>query len=68
MIKKENLPIRQQSLGTDILDRTRIHPELYSIAKWMCKSALDNDNSPDVVEKAMSQPEKIKELDLDAFS
>jgi transcriptional accessory protein Tex/SPT6 len=36
-----------------VLDRTRIHPELYAIAKRMCKSALDHDNSPDIVEKAM---------------
>jgi transcription elongation factor SPT6 len=59
MIKEENLSIQQQNQGTDILDRTRIHPELYTVAKRMAKSALDNDDSPDVIEKAMQQPEKL---------
>ena len=34
----------------------------------MARSALDNDDSKDVVAKAMSQPEKLKDLDLDLFS
>jgi len=50
MIKAENLT---HSKTFDILDRTRIHPELYSVAKWMCKSALDNSDAVDIVEKAM---------------
>ena len=68
MIKRDSLPYVKQNAQIDILDSTRIHPELYLVAKRMAKSALDNSEDPDVVEKAMAQPDKIRDLDLDQFS
>ena len=34
----------------------------------MCWSAFDNDDSPDIVEKAMKNPTKLADLDLDQFA
>jgi len=59
IIKEENLNQKQRKIGGDILDWTRIHPELYKVAMRMCKSALDGDDSVDIVDKVMKNPSKL---------
>ena len=54
IINRENLSVTAVSNGNfDILDSTRIHPDLYEVAKKMALSALDNEKSDNVVERAM---------------
>lgn len=60
----------------DILDSTRIHPELYNLARKMAADALDMDeedideNAPSSVVKRLMEegPEKLDELALDEFA
>ena len=55
---------------SDPLDRTRIHPEHYDLAKKIAASALENarDDDESNVEKAMNQPALVKEVDLDNYA
>ena len=54
---------------TRALDCSRIHPEFYSIATKMAKSALDGDLEGDEAIKAiLSDPSKLRQLDLEQFS
>ena len=54
MIKEHHLENLQLSADHDVLDSTRIHPELYSVALRMAKSALDIEEGEDIVKKAMN--------------
>ena len=53
----------QQTSKKDLLDKTRIHPENYAIAKKIAKDALDfesipggSDSSEKVIEKILKNP------------
>ncbi|EDV22209.1 uncharacterized protein TRIADDRAFT_59208 [Trichoplax adhaerens] len=58
----------------EILDTTRIHPEAYDWARKMAIDALDYDESAEEINQAtvvhdiIDQPDKLKDLDLDAFA
>ena len=63
--------------GTDtyieILDSSRVHPEAYEWARKMAVDALeydeDNETNPaQALEEIIENPEKLKDLDLDAFA
>jgi hypothetical protein len=55
--------------GHRALDATRIHPEFYSIATKMARSALDEDQeSEDAIATILREPSKLRQLDLDQFS
>jgi len=52
-----------------VLDATRIHPEFYSVATKMARSALDDDHDgADAVAAIMRDPSKLRQLDLEQFS
>lgn len=52
-----------------VLDGTRIHPEFYSVATKMAKSALDdNQDGGDAVAAILRDPSKLRQLDLEQFS
>ena len=57
----------------EVLDSTRIHPEAYDWARKMAVDALDCDdedsNKPaEALEEILDCPEKLNELDLEAFA
>ncbi|KAL0479204.1 hypothetical protein AKO1_008042 [Acrasis kona] len=68
--------IRAASMGgrdvtLDVLDNTRIHPESYTYAVDMAVDALDGVRDSQThlyVEKAMKDPTKLDDLDLDAHA
>jgi transcription elongation factor SPT6 len=63
--------------GTDtyieVLDSTRVHPEAYEWARKMAVDALEYDDQGDsnpagALEEILENPDKLKDLDLDAFA
>ncbi|GFR31977.1 transcription elongation factor SPT6 [Trichonephila clavata] len=58
----------------EVLDGSRVHPEVYEWARKMAVDALEyDDTSEDVnpagaLEEILENPEKLKDLDLDAFA
>ena len=56
----------------EILDGTRVHPETYEWARKMAVDALEYDdeeaNPAGALEEIIAAPEKLKDLDLDAFA
>ncbi|CAJ0962765.1 unnamed protein product, partial [Mesorhabditis belari] len=55
----------------EILDGSRIHPETYEWARKMAVDALEFDDSGDptaALEEILVTPEKLRDLDLDAFA
>ncbi len=61
--------------GTDayveVLDGSRVHPETYEWARKMAVDALEVDDSADptaALEEILESPERLKDLDLDAFA
>jgi len=53
------------------LDGSRVHPETYEWARKMAVDALELDDAVDqtvALEEILKAPEKLKELDLDAFA
>ena len=56
----------------EILDGSRIHPEAYDWAKKMAVDALEMDedegNPANALEEILQVPEKLSELDLEAFA
>ena len=53
------------------LDSTRVHPEAYEWAKKMAIDALELDENTtqrEAIQKIMENPERLKDLDLDAFA
>jgi len=54
-----------------VLDGSRVHPETYEWARKMAVDALELDDAVDqtvALEEILKAPEKLKELDLDAFA
>jgi len=55
--------------GLRALDATRIHPEFYSVATKMAKSALEEDvEGNEAVTQILRDPSKLRQLDLEQFS
>ena len=55
----------------EVLDSTRIHPEAYDWARKMAVDALDcdeEDKPAEALEEILDDPEKLNELDLEAFA
>ncbi len=58
----------------EVLDGSRVHPETYEWARKMAVDALEYDdtavdaNPAGALEEILESPEKLKELDLDAFA
>ncbi|XP_065663621.1 transcription elongation factor SPT6 isoform X2 [Hydra vulgaris] len=58
----------------EVLDGTRIHPETYDWPRKMAIDALEYDdgmeesNPSSAVEEILEQPDRLKDLDLDAFA
>ncbi|XP_057294879.1 transcription elongation factor SPT6-like [Hydractinia symbiolongicarpus] len=58
----------------EVLDGTRIHPETYDWPRKMAIDALeydegmDENNPSSAVEEILEQPDRLKDLDLDAFA
>lgn len=58
----------------EVLDSTRIHPETYEWARKMAVDALEYDesaedaNPAEALEEILDNPDKLKDLDLDAFA
>lgn len=55
------------------LDASRVHPESYEVARKMAADALELDeseanNTSQAVEEVLSDPTRLKVLDLDAFA
>ncbi|XP_014483387.1 PREDICTED: transcription elongation factor SPT6 isoform X1 [Dinoponera quadriceps] len=56
----------------EVLDGTRVHPETYEWARKMAVDALEYDdedaNPAGALEEILESPERLKDLDLDAFA
>ncbi|XP_052133580.1 transcription elongation factor SPT6 [Frankliniella occidentalis] len=56
----------------EVLDGSRVHPEAYEWARKMAVDALEYDdedaNPAGVLEEILESPERLKDLDLDAFA
>ena len=56
----------------EVLDGSRVHPETYEWARKMAVDALEYDdedaNPAGALEEILESPEKLKDLDLDAFA
>ena len=60
---------KQERNGLRALDSTRIHPEFYSVATKMARSALDEDQEgSDAIISILRDPSKLRQLDLEQFS
>ncbi|XP_065055474.1 transcription elongation factor SPT6-like isoform X4 [Rhopilema esculentum] len=70
------IKIDTSSIGDnmEVLDSTRIHPETYDWARKMAVDALEYDDGMEeaqpsaAVEEILEQPDRLKDLDLDAFA
>ena len=75
-IKIDICEIRDKGTDSYIedLDGSRVHPETYDWAKKMAVDALEYDDttedfdSTEAVQRILHNPEKLRELDLDAFA
>ncbi|OQR71125.1 transcription elongation factor SPT6 [Tropilaelaps mercedesae] len=63
------------STYVEVLDGSRVHPEMYEWARKMATDALDYDdndeatlNPAEALEEILDNPDKLKDLDLDAFA
>ena len=58
----------------EVLDGSRVHPETYEWARKMAIDALEYDETADdanpasALEEILENPDKLRELDLDAFA
>ncbi|KAK6047978.1 S1 RNA binding domain protein, partial [Cooperia oncophora] len=55
----------------EVLDGSRVHPETYEWARKMAVDALEVDDSADpttALEEILQAPDRLKDLDLDAFA
>jgi Transcriptional accessory protein len=59
----------------EVLDGSRVHPETYEWARKMAVDALEDTEDPvedtnpaGALEEILKEPDKLKELDLDAFA
>lgn len=73
-IDVEDISERQTDSYIEELDGSRVHPETYEWAKKMAVDALEYDDteedfdSREAVQKIIRNPEKLRDLDLDAFA
>lgn len=72
-IKIDTSALGDSETYIEVLDSTRIHPEAYDWARKMAVDALDCDdedlNKPaEALEEILDCPEKLNELDLEAFA
>ncbi|KAA0186889.1 hypothetical protein HAZT_HAZT009216 [Hyalella azteca] len=72
-IKIDTAAVGSSDTYIEVLDSTRIHPEAYDWARKMAVDALDCDdedlNKPaEALEEILDCPEKLSELDLEAFA
>lgn len=73
-----SLPLFCLAFSTDsyieVLDGSRVHPETYEWARKMAVDALEYDESAEdanpagALEEILENPERLKDLDLDAFA
>ena len=58
----------------EVLDGSRVHPETYEWARKMAVDALEYDDSAEdanpagALEEILENPERLRDLDLDAFA
>ena len=58
----------------EVLDGSRVHPETYEWARKMAVDALEYDDTAEdanpagALEEILENPERLKDLDLDAFA
>ncbi|KAK0074908.1 hypothetical protein PV325_007644, partial [Microctonus aethiopoides] len=52
----------------EMLDGSRVHPETYEWAKKMAMDALEIDDPIEAMKEIFKTPDRLKELDLDAFA
>jgi len=56
----------------EVLDGSRVHPETYEWARKMAVDALEYDdeetNPAQALDEILESPERLKDLDLDAFA
>lgn len=73
MLIHSNLP-RSTDSYIEVLDGSRVHPETYEWARKMAVDALEYDESAEdanpagALEEILENPERLKDLDLDAFA
>jgi transcription elongation factor SPT6 len=63
--------VEDSEVYIEVLDGSRVHPESYEVARKMAADALEVDesyNSVSAVEEVLSDPSRLKVLDLDAFA
>lgn len=64
--------IRSTEAYVEVLDGSRVHPETYEWARKMAVDALEYDdeeaNPAGALEEILESPERLKDLDLDAFA
>lgn len=68
------LPFISTDSYIEVLDGSRVHPETYEWARKMAVDALEYDESAEdanpagALEEILENPERLKDLDLDAFA
>ncbi|GMT19975.1 hypothetical protein PFISCL1PPCAC_11272, partial [Pristionchus fissidentatus] len=71
-IKIDTVRIQERTDAyVEILDGSRVHPETYEWARKMAVDALEVDDATDptaALEEILQQPDRLKDLDLDAFA
>ncbi|GMR43278.1 hypothetical protein PMAYCL1PPCAC_13473 [Pristionchus mayeri] len=71
-IKIDTVRIQERTDAyVEILDGSRVHPETYEWARKMAVDALEVDDTTDptaALEEVLQSPERLKDLDLDAFA
>lgn len=69
-----SLPTCSTDSYIEVLDGSRVHPETYEWARKMAVDALEYDESAEdanpagALEEILENPERLKDLDLDAFA
>ena len=71
-IKIDTTSLGDSEVYVEVLDGSRIHNEAYEWARKMAVDALEYDeedgNPANALEEILNEPEKLSELDLDAFA
>ena len=71
-IKIDTSSLGDSEVYVEVLDGSRIHNEAYEWARKMAVDALEYDeeegNPANALEEILNEPEKLSELDLDAFA
>merc|ERR1719471_1973445 len=71
-VKIDTTSLGDSEIYVEVLDGSRIHNEAYEWARKMAVDALEYDeddgNPASALEEILNEPEKLSELDLDAFA